>query len=416
MRSSPLLRYVACILLVLGATPRRGLADETVVTSEAEENRKAEAKERFLRGLEFARSEQNWDAALAEFLASHELFPTQVALLNAAISLTKLGRYPEALERYAQLLSVHGATMSAEDRALIEAETEELRNLVGEIDLTANEAGASVVVDGRERGTTPLREVLIVAPGTHSVRVTKPGFETVESSVLVASRQRRKLEIVLRRAGAGQDAKLLAERRPTPVVRQAIPNERHVYAAAALGGLLAPSFAGGAAEACGSSSECRDRDRPFGPLVACRFGYEVAQRLGLDLTLGFFQAREQLTRTVVAAGDLGRLYPASDYRDETKLSAIAAMLGLAYRAEWTLGLEARLGVGIVRGDVSHENQATFAISTVNPDNPSATYEGSQRVSIPEMSATLWIPAVAPELRLSYPISGFAQDTPGCPRT
>src|SRR5215207_2939765 len=53
------------------------------------EQKKEQAKARFLRGLELIQNE-NWDAALAEFLASRELYPTKVALKNAAISLRQL--------------------------------------------------------------------------------------------------------------------------------------------------------------------------------------------------------------------------------------------------------------------------------------------------------------------------------------
>src|ERR1700755_664762 len=83
------------------------------------EKRKEEAKARFQRGLELVQNE-SWDAALAEFLASRKLFPTRVALKNAALSLRHLKRYVEALAMYNELLSSFGSGLSPEERKTVD--------------------------------------------------------------------------------------------------------------------------------------------------------------------------------------------------------------------------------------------------------------------------------------------------------
>lgn len=157
---------------------------------DAATDKKARAKERFLRGVQLAESE-SWDAALAEFLASRELLPTKVAVENAATSLLQLKRWPEALGMYEELLRDHGATLAPAERTKIEQALAQLRTNVGELEVTAA-AGSVVVVDGRQRGQVPLAPIR-VGSGTHTLRISRDGFETVEVSVIVAGGQKKKV-------------------------------------------------------------------------------------------------------------------------------------------------------------------------------------------------------------------------------
>jgi hypothetical protein len=102
-----------------------------------------------------------WDSALVEFMASCELFPTRAALDNVALSLRSLKRY--------------------------------------EIDVQADQPGSTVVVDGQQRGATPLTAPVLVNAGTHSVRVSHEGFDAFETQLPVAGKQRKTVQIKLRR-------------------------------------------------------------------------------------------------------------------------------------------------------------------------------------------------------------------------
>jgi hypothetical protein len=161
------------------------------------EEQKLEAKQHFLRGLELAKG-GNWDAALAEFLASRELFPTRVALKNAALSLRHLQRFSEALEMYEELSSRFGQQASAEEQMQTADAIAQLKAMVGELLLEASTPGALVVVDGQQRGTTPLAAPVTVNAGTHSVRAFKEGFAPFESQVTVAGGQRKRVAMTLR--------------------------------------------------------------------------------------------------------------------------------------------------------------------------------------------------------------------------
>ncbi|MCC6215850.1 MAG: PEGA domain-containing protein [Polyangiaceae bacterium] len=161
------------------------------------ERRKEEAKQRFLRGTELAANEE-WDAALAEFLASRELFPTRVALKNAALMLRQLKRYAESMEMYRELLARFGEGLDAAERKVVDDAVVQLQTFVGELAVESDQRDATVVVDGQDRGTTPLAAPLAVNAGTHSVRVLKEGFIGHEEQVLVAGGQKKVVRAKLR--------------------------------------------------------------------------------------------------------------------------------------------------------------------------------------------------------------------------
>jgi hypothetical protein len=163
-----------------------------------DEKRRTEAKERFLRGLDLA-SQDSWDAALVEFMASRELFPTRAALSNIPLSLRHLNRYAEAIDAYNELVQKFGTALSPEERKKVDEALGELRSFVGEIDVESEPRGAGVIVDGQQRGVTPLPSPIVVNAGTHSVRVSSEGFESFEAQVPVAGKQRKTVQAKLRR-------------------------------------------------------------------------------------------------------------------------------------------------------------------------------------------------------------------------
>ena len=153
------------------------------------EKRKEEAKVRFQRGLELVQNE-SWDAALAEFLQSRKLFPTRVALKNAALSLRQLKRYVEALAMYNELLSSFGSGLSPEERKTVDDAITQLKQTVGEVQVNSDQPGSTVVIDGKQQeGATPLSPIGVNA-GTHTIRISKEGYEAFEAQVLVAGAQR----------------------------------------------------------------------------------------------------------------------------------------------------------------------------------------------------------------------------------
>ncbi len=200
------LMLLGCLVLVLPARAQDAPAeapDAAAAAPAAEaappedaEKRKEEAKVRFQKGLELVQNE-SWDAALAEFLVSRELFPTRVALKNAAVCLRQLKRYVEALAMYNELLEKFGSGLPPDEKKTIEDSVAQLRANVGELAIDSDQKESTVVIDGQQKGTTPL-PVIGVNAGTHTVRIAKEGFEAYEQQVLVAGGQRKAISAKLK--------------------------------------------------------------------------------------------------------------------------------------------------------------------------------------------------------------------------
>jgi hypothetical protein len=168
---------------------------------EANRARRREAEARFDRGLSLVHDEK-WDAALAEFLASRELFPTRVALKNAATCLRQLGRHAEAVEMLEELLARFAASLSAEERRTLDEALAGLHKRTGEVTIRSDQPGATILVDGRERGSSPLARPVRLDAGTHAVRVFKEGFVAFEAQITLAAQQHRVLPASLRPLGS----------------------------------------------------------------------------------------------------------------------------------------------------------------------------------------------------------------------
>lgn len=180
------------------AQPVVPTGDAVPAAPAVDDKQRGEAKERFLRGLELA-AQDNWDAALVEFMASRELFPTRAAISNIPLSLRHLKRYAEAIVAYNELLQKFGPSLPTDERKKVDEALGELRAYVGEIDVESDQKDSTVVIDGQQRGTTPLPTPIVVNAGTHVVRVSREGFESYEAQVPVAGKQRKLIGAKLRR-------------------------------------------------------------------------------------------------------------------------------------------------------------------------------------------------------------------------
>ncbi len=185
-------RLALLLLAALASAPpasaQRGKpkpAPATAPEPDPSSDKKEEAKARFERGMTLF-DRKLWDAALAEFLESRAAYPTRANTQNAAIALKNLNRFDEALDMFDALVREF-PNLTDKDRQLIEKEMDELRALVGSIEVKTSVDGAQVTIDGRDRGATPLAPIRVAA-GSHVVRVYREGFAPFEKRIDVAGR------------------------------------------------------------------------------------------------------------------------------------------------------------------------------------------------------------------------------------
>jgi len=184
----PLLAFA---FLLLGALLARYAPAQPASTE-----RRAEAAHHFEVGLELVQ-QQAWDSALVEFLRSRQLFPLRNAVRNAAVCLRELHRYDEALETYDSLLQDFGKELPEADRQSVVADIAKLGKYVAFLAVESDPPGATVVVDGRERGKTPLDKPVRVTIGTRNVRVYREGYAPYETPVFVASGETQRVSAKL---------------------------------------------------------------------------------------------------------------------------------------------------------------------------------------------------------------------------
>ncbi len=162
-------------------------------TGTEQEAQLAEARERFMQGLELARN-NNCEGAIPEFEASYAITPRPNTLYNIARCQEQLNRYDLAIRYYEQYLA--SAPADDEDRPTVEATMRALQNLLGVIVVRSNVA-AEVWVGGRVVGAAP-GEVPIPG-GRHRVEVRADGYIPIVREVEVTARSRVEVEVELER-------------------------------------------------------------------------------------------------------------------------------------------------------------------------------------------------------------------------
>lgn len=134
------------------------------------------ARERFKEGVQYFDQKQ-YDKARAAFLQAYALKRHPAVLLNLAQSELRSGHEADAAKHFAQYLREHKEASDAE-RQGAESGLAAAKALVGELQVNADEEGATVLVDGVAEGTTPLPGPVYLTPGGHTITARKEGRET----------------------------------------------------------------------------------------------------------------------------------------------------------------------------------------------------------------------------------------------
>jgi hypothetical protein len=155
---------LALSLAVAGIVPRPAHADE--------------AKQSFEKGIELFKA-NDYQGALAEFLAAYKAKPHHAVLYNIAQCYQMTDAGADALHYYALYLEEGADFISDTRRKLVEGEIEKLKSELTPLTLEIEPAGAKVILDGKGIGKSPLK-TQYVDPGEHTLVVRKQGYETHE--------------------------------------------------------------------------------------------------------------------------------------------------------------------------------------------------------------------------------------------
>lgn len=148
-----------CLSLQLALVPR---------LARAQDNENLElARQRFREGVTFY-DQRNYEKARIAFLQAYAIKPHPSVLLNLAQSELRANRPADAAGHFAEFIRDNPDVGDAEKQ---EAELgfAAARSKVAEVVVECDIEGATVSVDGEERGTTPLDGPVYLAPGGHEI-------------------------------------------------------------------------------------------------------------------------------------------------------------------------------------------------------------------------------------------------------
>lgn len=128
----------------------------------------------------------DYAGASLKFQRAYDLSKDPRLLWNRAAAEKNLRHYVMVSELVRGYLTEGAAFISDTDRADGEALLLTVSAFVAKLAVTASQAGATVSVDGKPVGTTPLKEPVLVEMGQHDVKVELAGYKALSRPVQVA--------------------------------------------------------------------------------------------------------------------------------------------------------------------------------------------------------------------------------------
>jgi hypothetical protein len=148
------------------------------------ETLRGQAKEAYV-SAELLFNNGDFRGAIAKYQQAYDLSKDPRLLFDMALaekSLRAYARMERLLERYEREAAT---SISADDKAAVDAALAAIKNLVGVVTITTNVPGATIAVDDDPVGTTPLSEPVVVDLGRHTVTARKDGYDTASLTMNV---------------------------------------------------------------------------------------------------------------------------------------------------------------------------------------------------------------------------------------
>lgn len=135
----------------------------------------------------------DYDTVRAAFKRAYNRSKNPRVLYNVAVAEKELGNYVEAMEALEQELEEakklppgDKGAISAEEEAKVRAAIKSIEPYVMKVTIEVNEPGATVYVDTKEIGVSPLKTAVRLKAASHRIRAVKPGYvEAVDRKSVV---------------------------------------------------------------------------------------------------------------------------------------------------------------------------------------------------------------------------------------
>lgn len=152
----------------------------------------------FDRGMALFKA-NNFSAALTEFEAAYKISSSWKVLIHIGVCQSRLVRYLRARTTLKRYLEQGGAAIAAAERAAVERELSAIDSMLARVTVKVTGGPATLEVDGRALGRSPLQAPLLLGPGKHVLRARREGYKQAELAVELTAGARREVRITLQR-------------------------------------------------------------------------------------------------------------------------------------------------------------------------------------------------------------------------
>jgi tetratricopeptide repeat protein/PEGA domain-containing protein len=144
-----------------------------------------QARQHFGQGLKLYK-DGDFDAALVQFERAYGIKSNFKVLYNIAQCYFELHQYVEARDALARYLKDGGGEIEGERRVAVQSDLAELQRRIARLKLNVNVNGATVYIDGKRAGVTPLPTAIDVNEGQRTVSIETPDRGSKQRVVRVA--------------------------------------------------------------------------------------------------------------------------------------------------------------------------------------------------------------------------------------
>ncbi|HYQ16067.1 MAG TPA: tetratricopeptide repeat protein, partial [Polyangiaceae bacterium] len=173
---------------LLSAAPTRA-ADEAAETSDVDR-----ARTHFSQGLKLYK-DGDFDAALVQFERAYAIKANFKVLYNIAQSYFELHQYVEARDALARYLKDGEGNIEPERKTAVENDLSDLQRRIAHLKLTVNVQGATVYVDGKRVGVTPLPAAIDVNEGQRTLSIEAADRGSKQRVVRVAGGEEQAINV-----------------------------------------------------------------------------------------------------------------------------------------------------------------------------------------------------------------------------
>jgi hypothetical protein len=228
-------------LLLAALAPRAARAQDSAGADAAGTEDREQARKHFAQGLKLY-NDGDFDAALVQFERAYSVKANFKVLYNMAQCYFELRQYVDARDTLARYLKEGEGHIEAERQQQVEKALSELQRRVARLKLRVNVKGATVYVDGKKAGITPLAGPVDVNEGQRTISVETADRGTKQRVVRLAGGEEQAVTLDFDSVSAPSPSNASAESaRSTPRPNNGLPTGFWV---SGIGALALGAFAG----------------------------------------------------------------------------------------------------------------------------------------------------------------------------